>query len=182
MNIALPKDLKGITLDRITILDMNTFDVDVLLGPLFFLIVSGGSSRVNRLSVSSDDASNKEATDLNYFIDRLSQHPDVAGFDNNEGTDLLDRFMRTTSLLTSRKGQTRTTFQLEGIVARTLPIFKPRLPSDKSLRQVDIFLYQILVDQLGGDHACRSLFKSIFGKGAVVSGPPNPDGAYDGHT
>src|SRR5215217_4093122 len=174
MKIKLPKDLRGFSYDRVMPVDLNSFDVDLLLPAIFFKASTGGQSWGRHPN---------DPTKIREYVDRLATHEDVVGFDDEQGRRLLDRLTRTALVHVGRKGASRAVEQLEGVSPYTLLAFKPEFPSEHSrLRRVDALIYRMMREQLRDERALRSFFEEIFGKGVTIHAGAEPDGRYDGQT
>lgn len=175
MKIKLPKELRGFSYDRVMPVDLNSFDVDLLLPSIFFKVITGGQSWGRHPN---------EATKIREYVHGLAEHEDVVGFDNDERRRLLDRLTRTSLVHVGRKGASRAEEQIEGLTPYTLLAFKPEFPSEHSrLRRVDTLIYRMLLAQFDGDsEKLRSFFYSIFGKGVEIRLGAEPNGHYDGRT
>jgi hypothetical protein len=155
--------------------ELNGFDVDILLPAVFFLVVSEGKDRGRQL---------KDADRISDYVDKLAEHPDVEGFDDPAGRRVLNRLVRTSLVTTGRKGRGGGSVQqMTGINSYTFLAFKPGLPVESSsLRRVPGLIYRMMKTQLRGEQSCRDFFLEIFGKGVAVHAGPEPGGSYDGHT
>lgn len=174
MKIKIPKSLRGFAYDRVMPVDMNNFDVDILLPALFFKVVTGGKG-IGRMA--------NDPTDIVKYVSSLAQHDALRGFQGTNERRLLDRLVRTSLVQIGRQGIAKKVEQIDALSGHTLLAFKPGLPSKNSrLRRVDALLYRMLERQLRGDQSVRALFIEIFGKGIQLQGGPEPDGWYDGQT
>lgn len=179
MKLVLPKPSRGLLFDRLLPIEMNEFDVDRLLPSLFYLVVTNGSQRKDRVN---------PATELDRYVSALAGHPRMRGFDTEEGRRLLDRWLRASVIRVSRVGSIRGSEQIEHVLPLTLLAYKTGLPAETSRqRRVHTFLYKILIDALGdsatGPPAAaqlRALFKVAFGGGVEIDSGPAFDGRYDG--
>ena len=85
MKIRIPKDMVGIKFPRISIIEMNDFDIDLFLPSLFFTILAQGRGRAR--------IANKP-TEIAHFIDTLAHHPSLENFSSEEGRKVLERLVR----------------------------------------------------------------------------------------
>jgi hypothetical protein len=116
-------------------------------------------------------------------VNDLAHHRDMRGFDDKDGRQLLDRFVRTTLVQMGRKGQSRSQEQILGVIEYSLLAFKCEFPTESSrLRKVDTLIYRMMRDQFGDDRALRSFFEEVFGAGVKVRGGADPGGSYNGET
>jgi hypothetical protein len=174
MKIKLPKDLRGFSYDRVMPVDLNSFDVDLLLPSIFFKAITGGQSWGRRPN---------DPTKIREYSDELAAHEDIVGFDDDQGRRLLNRLTRTSLVQIGRKGTSRAVEQIEGVTPYTLLAFKPEFPSEHSrLRRVDTLVFRMMREQLRDDIALRRFFEDIFGKGLTIRAGAEPDGCYDGRT
>jgi len=174
MKVKLPKEMRGAKYDRIMPIEMNDLDIEQILGPLFYLVVTGGCLRAR---IPNDPES------IGVYIDKLSQHPDLKGFDGPEGRRLLDRLVRTALIKTGAVGRGKRSEQIQALLPHTLGIYKVGLPAQSSMgRRVDAFLYRILLKETHDDRALRRIFEQIFGQGVIIGSPPQFDCRYDGTT
>src|SRR2546423_60218 len=139
MNIKLPMRLRGFSYDRVLPVELNSFDVDVLLPAIFFQVVSGGKYRGKK-------ANDPEKVDE--FVDGLANHRDVEGFDDEQGRRVLGRLVRTALVQTGRKGQGKRGKQMVGLTGYSILTFKPGFPAESSaLRKVPSLIYRMMRDQ-----------------------------------
>jgi len=179
MKLVLPKPSRGLLFDRLLPIEMNEFDVDRLLPSLFYLVVTNGSQRKDRVN---------EATDLDRYVRALAAHPRMQGFDTDEGRRLLDRWLRASVIRVSRVGKVRGSEQIEYVLPLTILAYKTGLPAETSRqRRVHTFLYKILLDALGTSSGgpppnaqLRGLFTNAFGRGVSIESGPAFNGRYDG--
>ncbi|GCE27573.1 hypothetical protein KDA_30570 [Dictyobacter alpinus] len=174
MKIKLPKDLRGASFPRVLNLELNGFDIDLFLPSLFFTILSQGKGKARQTN-------NPE--DIKKYIESLSKHQALEGFDNANGRILLERFVRTSLIVTGRVGRAQKGEQILSLVPYTILTHKAGFPTHNSRqRKADIFIYQALRDYLQGDDALRSFAKQVFGRGIEIGQLPDLGGTYDDHT
>jgi hypothetical protein len=173
MTIKIPKELRGFAYDRVMPIEMNTFNVDVLLPSVFFKVVSDGQSW-GRLP--------NDSTKIGDYVTALAGHPHVSGFEGPEGARLLNRLVRTSLVEISRRGTSKVE-QIESVTAYTLLAFKPGFPVHHSnTRRVETLIHRMMADQVRGGGSLRALFEHIFGDGLTLRGGAEPNGTYDGQT
>lgn len=176
MKIKLPKRLRGFAYNRVLPVELNDFEVDILLPSVFFKVISQGQDRGRK----ANDPAN-----IRGYVTKLTEHPDVVGFEGPEGIRLCDRLVRTSLTQIGRRGLGRATGsqQIQGLTGYTLLSFKTGFPEvASSLRQVDDLIYRMMREQLREYQPLRKFFERIFGKGVDIQGGPEPDGHYDGKT
>ena len=174
MKIRLPKDLRGFNYDGICPVELNNFDVDLLLPSLFFRVVTGGKGRGR---YPNDPETIRE------YVVELAHQEAVRGFDGDTKLRLLERLVRTSVIQVGLSGRSRRKEKIEGLQGYTLLTFKPGFPDQHSrIRRVDVLIYRMLTEELGGEQAVRTFFREIFGRGIRLETGMEPGGAYDGQT
>nr|BBH95967.1 hypothetical protein KTA_41660 [Thermogemmatispora argillosa] len=174
MKIKLPKELRGVRFTLAQPIELNDFDIDLLLPLLFFSILAGGRGRSG---MKNDPGA------ISLYSDKLSQHPAVEGFADPEGRRLLERLVRTALITVGRVGRGHRDEQITSIVPYSLLCYKPGFPEKSSrLRSADLFLYQVLRSYMGSDQALRQFFKEVFGRGVKLGKAGELGGEYDGIT
>src|SRR5438876_8320355 len=116
MKIKLPKDIVGVKFPRVCTIDMTSFDIDLFLPSLFFTILAQGRGKVRRTN---------DPKAIAQFIDTLSHHQALEGFDDPEGRKVLERLVRTTLITTGGVGRSHADEQIMSIVPYTLLAYKP---------------------------------------------------------
>ncbi len=181
MRVKLPRDLAGTKLDELFVVEMNDFDVEMLLPALFWLVRSGGRDRATR-------------TDTKDIIGRttaLAGHPKLKGFLDESGIRLLDKWVRTSIIETSTVGRAHKAEQIAYIRPLSFLSYKPSFPAQTSrMRQVHHFLYGLLTTLLTRDPRDRGVVQGIFdalitrtfARGVELGQGASKDGRYDGHT
>jgi hypothetical protein len=174
VKVLLPTKLRGVRFAQVLPIELNDFDINLLLPLLFFTILSGGRGRAR---IPNDPGA------ISSYIDRLSQHPAVEGFADPQGRLLLERLVRTALITVGGVGRGHKDEQITSVIPYSLLCYKPGFPKEGSrLRGVDTFLYQILRSYLGGDRELRDFVKEVFGRGVIIGPPGQPEGHYDGTT
>ncbi len=181
MRVKLPRDLAGTKLDELFVVEMNNFDVEMLLPAVFWLVRSGGKDRGTR-------------TDTKDIIGRttaLAGHPKLRGFLDESGIRLLDKWVRTSIIETSRVGRAHRAEQIAYIRPLSFLSYKPSFPAQTSrMRQVHHFLYGLLTSLLTRDPRDRgvasrhfdTLITRTFARGVELDEGASKDGRYDGET
>jgi hypothetical protein len=175
VRIKLPKELRGLSFPRITTIELNDFDVDLLLPSLFFRILAEGSGRAKKAN---------DPTALTQYVHSLAHHADLEGFDNQVGERVLNKFVRTSLAVTGRTGAQRNRAeQILALAPYSVLSHKTGLPSESSRqRNVDTFLYQVLRERSGSEMGLRRFITQVFGKGVIIDRLPQLGGRYDGTT
>ena len=136
MKVKLPKDISGVKFPQAFVIEMNNFDIDLFLPPLFYTILSQGRGKARRAN---------DPTNIKGYIDSLSQHPALDGFNDPAGRRVLERLVRTTLITTGGVGRASKGEQITSIVPYTLLAHKAGFPVQSSrLRGADTFIYQAL--------------------------------------
>lgn len=184
MNIVLPKESRGYVYYRIFTVEMNNFDVERLLPSLFYLIVTKGRQRAK---IPNDP------TAFDTYIERLSTHAGVSGFNTASGRRLLDRWIRSSVIQVGKKGRAQKDEQIECIQPLTFLAYKSGLPSEITRqRKVHLFLYWLMcsvltqpplkLNEIQAKDALDKVFREAFGSGIVIGVGPKFDGKYNGFT
>lgn len=182
MKIRLPKANRGYVFDRLFAIEMNSFDIEGLLGALFYLVVTRGRQRAGRVNDSKA---------LPQYLDALATHPRMAGFDDPAGHRLLDRWVRSSIASIGKSGRGRRGGeQIEYVKPLTVLTYKTGLPTENSRqRNVHLFLHRILRNTLAfagaepnSDAALTGIIVRAFGRGVEIGSAPQFDGKYDGET
>ncbi len=174
MKIKLPKDIVGVKFPRVCTIEMNDFDIDLFLPSLFFTILAQGRGRAKRTN---------DPKAIAQFIDTLSHHQVLEGFDDPEGRRVLERLVRTSLITTGGVGRSGADEQITSIVPFTLLAHKAGFPvAGSRQRGADTFIYQALREHLGAEDALRKFVKMVFGRGVIIGNIPDLGGKYDGET
>ncbi len=173
MKIKIPTELRGVKFPRVCTIEMNGFDIDLFLPALFFTILARGRGRAK---ITNDPTAIKQ------YIETLSSHPALDGFDNDDGRRVLERLVRSTLITTGEVGLARKDEQITSIVPYSLLSHKPGFPVASRQRGADTFLYQALRDYMGSDQKLREVLKTAFGQGIVIGAELELGGRYDGVT
>ena len=166
MPIVLPKEIRGFRYAKAVPFDLSSVALETLLPPTFRLAVLDGreSSRVD-----------EENQDIDRSVEALSSHKRLQGFSEPSGKRLLDKVVRSSLIRTVRRARTRETV-IDGLIPYSLASFKAGFPSNQSgFRQVDRFLYQLMLSQWGDDpERVRKFLVLVFGTGLFIEGYPDP--------
>lgn len=174
MKIKLPKELRGFSYYGVCPVELNDFDVDLLLPSVFFRVVAEGAGRAR---YPNDPERIRE------YVEELANHDAVQGFVGAHRLRLLERLVRTSLIYVGRRGQSRRSEQIEGMQGNSILTLKPGFPEQHSrLRRVDMLVYRILRDGFRTEKETQSFFLDIFGRGVTLSTGMEPDGTYDGIT
>ena len=171
MKFILPEAAKGFKFDLLYTIDMNDFDVEMLLPMLFHMVRTKG----NPVGKATDPLKFDE------YFDRLIQHNLVDGFGDTRSRRLLRRWVRTSVVKMGRVGRNARGEQILFVYPRTMLAYKAGLPKDVTrLRGTHRFLYHILLEEMKDPVKLEQLFTSSFGEGVVFGSGPQYDGRYDG--
>lgn len=174
MRIKLPKELRGLAFPRITTLEFNDVDLDLLLPSFYFRVLAEGRGRARRVN---------DPTDITGYVGKLSRHPDLEGFESTDGVRLLHRLVRTSLAVTGGRGQSRRVEQILAVAPFSVLSHKTGLPSEGSRqRNVDTFLYDVLRERSGSEYALKEFVATVFGAGVKLNRAPYLGGQYDGVT
>lgn len=173
MRILLPKASKGVKFDLLFTLDMNDFDVEMLLPSLFHLVRTKG----RRVGKPIDPDLYEE-----YFA-RMTQHQRLKGFASHSGRALLDRWVRTSIVKMGKRGRAHTGEKMTYLYPTTMLSYKAGLPKEITrLRGVHNFVYTVLLSVEKDPVKLDRLFRSALGDGLVLDDSQSFDGRYDGAT
>ncbi len=175
MKVKLPKDLSGVKFPEVCVIEMNNFDIDLFLPPLFYTILSHGHGKAIRAN---------DPKDIKGYIQSLAMHPTLQGFDDAAGRRVLERLVRTTLITTGGVGRASKGEQITAIVPYTLLAHKAGFPEASSrLRAADTFIYQALRNKMGrADDNLQRAIEEIFGRGVNIGKMLDLGGEYDGVT
>lgn len=173
MRILLPKASKGLKFDLVFTIDMNTFDVEMLLPSLFHLVRTKG----RRVGKGVDPGLYEE------YFGRLLQHPRLRGFAAPGYKGLLDRWLRSSVVKMGKRGRTHTGEQILCLRPTTMLSYKAGLPKEITrLRGVHNFVYTILLSQERDPVRLDRLFRQALGRGLTLDDDQKFDGRYDGQS
>ena len=175
MKVKLPKELRGVKFSPVFTVEMNDFDIDLFLPSLFYTILSEGRGKAKR----ANDPKN-----IKGYIDALSKHPVLEGFDDPAGRRMLERLVRSALITTGGVGHAKREEQITSIVPYTLLVHKAGFPAEGNRqRGADIFIYQALRDKMQrADDRLQQAITEIFGRGVIIGDMPELGGRYDGKT
>jgi hypothetical protein len=173
VRILLPKASKGIKFDLLFTIDMNDFDVEMLLPGLFHLVRTKG----RRVGKPTDPDLYGE-----YFA-RMTQHERLKGFSGHSGRTVLDRWIRTSIVRMGKRGRAHTGEKMTYLYPTTMLSYKAGLPKDITrLRGVHNFVYTVLLSVENDRVKLDGLFRAALGEGLVLDDSEKFDGRYDGTT
>ncbi|MBE3558807.1 MAG: hypothetical protein IMW89_06215 [Ktedonobacteraceae bacterium] len=173
MKVKMPKEMRGISFPQLLNLELNDFDIDLFLPSLFFTILAQGKGKARQTN---------DAEAIGQYVDRLARHPALEGFDSPEGRRVLERFVRTSLIITGRVGRAQRGEQILALAPYTILTHKAGFPQSSRQRRADLFIYQALRDVMQSDHALREFVKQVFGRGVEIGPLPDLGGSYDGRT
>lgn len=179
MKLRIPKSMRGVANPSVLTINLQGFDIDLLLPSLFFAVLGGGAPTGRRVN---------DPTAISSYLAKLTNHPDLEGFQDRDGARLLDRLARAELLVLGYKGRSRAQEQILALVPYSLLTSKSGFPKERTRqRGVDTFLYQALLSAQAGsrfesEQTLRNHFKQLFGRGVRMSAPPFINGQYDGVT
>jgi len=176
MKVKLPKDLSGTKFQEALAIEMNDFDIDLFLPALFYTILSQGRGKARR---------SNDPTNIKGYVDNLSTHPNLEGFDDPVGRKVLERLVRTTLITTGGVGRGNSGNkgkQITSIVPYTLLAHKAGFPlAGSRLRGADTFIYHALRENMNrADDRLQEAITTIFGRGVTIDPLPELGGHYDG--
>lgn len=173
MKIKLPISLRGLKFDRLFTIDMNDFDVEMLLPSLFHLV------RTKGLRVGKPMNPDLYAV----YRAKLAEHHRMAGFTPQPG-QLLDRWLRTAVVKMGWKGRQRSEEQMTYLYPTTMLAYKAGLPKEGTrLRGVNTFVYSVLLTETKQDaRMLDEIFRAAIGKGLIFHTDKDYDCQYDGQS
>ncbi len=182
MSFAIPRALKELnSLQSPLVLDveLNDVDIDRMVGPIMELAVKHGRRAASRTDTSAYET---------YFAS-LTANENLRGFDNEQGREVLDGWLRASVVKMERgglsRGQSRMGY-LRPITIATYASGMPKLSSRQ--RKADVLAYSSMLTTLrrrGVDKQGRpvaALFRETFGLGVEVGDEPWDKPRYDGRT
>jgi len=179
MTVIVPPDYRKLVYRRLTLVEFNDVDVDRLMPHLFEFAVKGGRS----------SRSLTDARDYQKYRERLIEHPQVHGFDDDEGRRVIDNWLTSSVVKIGRLGLARRDEQMEYVAPLTLAAYRAGLPKTRARhRGVDELTYRLMLDALGRRGSTnpqsdlRELIKRAVGDGVVEGHAPMWDAHYDGVT
>jgi hypothetical protein len=173
VRILLPKASKGIKFDLLFTIDVNLFDVEMLLPSLFHLVRTKG----RRVGKPIDPDLYGE-----YFA-RMIQHERLKGFSSHSGRKVLDRWVRTSIVKMGKRGRAHTGEKMTYLYPTTMLSYKAGLPKEVTrLRGVHNFVYTVLLSVENDPVKLDKLFQAALGEGLILDESEKFDGRYDGRT
>lgn len=165
-SITLPKELKGFRFPQAIPFELNDFFIETIWPQIFRLVVLDGRDS-SRGSV--------EQADIESSVSGLVAHDRVVGMNSASAGMLADKLVRS-SLVRIVKTLKTKTVQIDALIPYSIVSFKAGFPTNAAgFRQVDHFLYELLLAQFDGNPTrLRPFFVEVFGSGVKVSGYPTP--------
>jgi hypothetical protein len=171
MKIILPKASKGLKFDLVFTVEMNDFDVEMLLPSLFHLVRTKG----RRVGKPADPNLYQE------YLSRLAQSDTVQGFSGHHNRALLDRWVRTSVVKMGGRGRSHAGEQITYLFPTTMLTYKAGLPKDITrLRGVHNFVYAVLLSHSNDPVKLDRLFRDALGRGLQLDDAEPFNGRYDG--
>ena len=173
MRILLPRASKGVKFDLLFKVDMNDFDVEMLLPSLFHLIRTKG----RRVGTPINPDLYPE------YLARMTQHERLKGFSDHAGRKVLDRWVRTSIVRMGTRGRARTGEKMTYLYPTTMLSYKAGLPKEITrLRGVHNFVYTVLLSAEKDPVKLDCLFREALGEGLIFDDGETFDGRFDGKT
>ena len=171
MKIILPKASKGLKFDLVFTVEMNDFDVEMLLPSLFHLVRTKG----RRVGKAVDPDLYQE------YLSRLAQSDTVQGFAGHHNRALLDRWVRTSVVKMGGRGRAHSGEQMTYLFPTTMLTYKAGLPKEITrLRGVHNFVYAVLLSHSNDPVKLDRLFRDALGAGLQLDDGEPFNGRYDG--
>jgi len=173
--VRLPKEFAGLKFNELFFIELNDFDVDMLLPAFFWMVKSGGKPRV--------EATERDPQSL---LNKLVAHEKLSGFESADGQRVMGKWLRTSIIQTLRKGRGRAGKE-EVSYSKPLSflVFKGPGPRGGSLRQTHLFLHDLLSRRglsQGEEKLFLDLVRNSFARGIEMTDGLVKDGKYDGCT
>jgi hypothetical protein len=138
VSIVIPKELRNFGFTELILVDLNDIDVDRMLPQLWELVVKQG-----RLSTAPPGAEEYER-----HLDSLVADPHLRGFDDEQGTRVLDGWLRSSIIQMGAKGRDKSGTQLLYIRPLTIASYRAGLPRVRRNRNADILIYKLLLEEM----------------------------------
>lgn len=179
MTYRLPKDVRTLVYSDLTGFELNDFDVERLLPTFYDIVITHGRER---------SASKLDLENYQQYVERLSTHDQLVGFDTSDGRRALDVLVHAGIARVATKSLKRNTAVLDYIQPIHLLCYRSGLPRTRSRqRKVHSILCELLHVRLesAGQPSARNALQEILvravGNGASVQDAAHEyDIAYDG--
>ncbi|MCW3096143.1 MAG: hypothetical protein JWL77_1761 [Chthonomonadaceae bacterium] len=181
MSLTLPKEMRSFKFDRLCSIELNDFEVEMLIPALFWLVRANGRDRAGQSGVFANISIQDRA-------DRLAAHDCVKGFDTEDGHRLMDKWVRSSLIEISKVGRGRQGEQIKYVRPLSFLSYKPALNASSKLRQTHYFLYHLCRDYIKRRGKAKPDDFDKYVRNAFATGlAPLADGSekrdkYDGET
>lgn len=182
MSYAFPKaikELNSVSFPLVLAVELNDTDVDRMLPSLLERAVKMG-----RASASKTDTGS-----YSELLKQLANSPDVEGFSDERGLDVLDGWLRTSVVRMGTVGLKRVGEQMDFVVPLSLAAYRSGLPKLRSRnRKADVLVYEVMKIAraqsagVGGDarRDIQQLFERTLGHGVNLGAAMYAKPSYDG--
>ncbi len=182
MTFAIPKglkDLNSLTFDLVLPVELNDTDVERMLTAVMERAIKQG-----RVAGSKTDPGKYRE-----HLAQLSASPDMAGFNDVRGQEVLDGWLRASVVEMGTVGLKRVGEQMDYVRPLTVASYRAGLPKSRSRhRKADALAYRSMLQEVsarGGvqlQKELAELFHRSLGRGVDVGVNPWPNPRYDGET
>ncbi|TNC16606.1 hypothetical protein FHE66_14615 [Georgenia sp. 311] len=179
MKIELPPNLRTFAFTELTLVELNDTDVERMLTQVFEMAIKQGRTAPN----------GKAAGMYTEKLHSLAESEHLDGFDNAEGSAVLDGWLRSSVVEMGRAGRTRASEQMQFLRPSTVAVYRAGFPARSRHRQADYLIYREMLrasaSRIGNDHVKAKVwvgeqFRASFGAGVTFSDPPKWAPEYDG--
>ena len=155
--------------------ELNNFEIEGLLPALFYAAISEGRGISRQVN---------DPSDIKKYVQSLVEHPAVSFTNVTDRFALMNNLVRTTLIKTSNRGRgAKKAEKIAAIAPYSILSHKTGLPMPSSyMRNVDKFLYNIMLKNAGKQEAIILRLKDVFGKGIQLGTFPLYHSQYDGAT
>jgi hypothetical protein len=173
------KELNSVSFPLVLAVELNDTDVDRMLPSLLERAVKMG-----RASASKTDTGS-----YSELLKQLANSPDVEGFSDERGLDVLDGWLRTSVVRMGTVGLKRVGEQMDFVVPLSLAAYRSGLPKARSRnRKADVLVYEVMKIAraqsagVGGDarREIHQLFERTLGHGVNLGAAMYTQPSYDG--